>query len=318
MAKLTSYHFHEGEIRLQETVGMRERVERMGEMMLRDHLIDQHREFFSGLQYCFVSVSNKNGQPRAIIITGAQAFLSTPDEKTLRIDLKTSDAGRALKAAAIGDTIGVLGIDLSNRRRNRLHGRIAQMNDEYIDIRVVQSYGNCPKYISIRQLSAPFRVVEVPASQERTMPTQDDLALITSADTFFIASAYHGPDEAVYTGADINHRGGQPGFIHIDDAQRLTVPDYRGNNLFNTLGNLLVNPLTQLLFVNFDNGDLLHLTGTAEIILDAEEISHYPEAIRLLRISINAIKFSPAQIPLRWEHIEGSPYNPNLSITAVS
>ncbi|WP_306141802.1 pyridoxamine 5'-phosphate oxidase family protein [Roseibium sp. MMSF_3412] len=313
MASKTSNHFHEGEVRLQDEIDVFERNEMLSDRIMRHHLIDQNRAFFAGLEYVFLSIADRDGQPRAFIVTGNQGFLSTPDDKTPRVDLEQSDASNVLGSVSIGDAMGVLGIDLSNRRRNRMHGRIAAATDAYVDIRVAQSYGNCPKYISIRELSAPFRAASKTEPQHGRVPSESDLKLIASADTFFIASTYFGGADAVYEGADMNHRGGQPGFIEIDDAGRLTVPDYRGNNLFNTLGNLLVNPLTELLFIDFETGDLLHITGTAEIISDADEVAKHTAALRLLRIFPKAVKRTPGALSLRWQLREASPHNPDLS-----
>lgn len=63
---------------------------------------------------------------------------------------------------------------------------------------------------------------------------------------------------------DVSHRGGPSGFVQVD-GDVLTVPDYPGNRYFNTFGNFLENPRAGLLFINFENGDLLHLTGEASV-----------------------------------------------------
>ena len=62
-------------------------------------------------------------------------------------------------------------------------------------------------------------------------------------------------------GADISHRGGRPGFVRVD-GDVLTIPDFRGNRYFNTLGNLIAEPRASLLFVDFETGDLLQLQGS--------------------------------------------------------
>ncbi|MDP5220364.1 pyridoxamine 5'-phosphate oxidase family protein [Ruegeria sp. 2205SS24-7] len=299
MTSKTSRHFHKGEVHFQDELGVLERNEMMSDRLMRDHLIDQHREFFAGLEYVFLSVADKDGQPRAFIVTGHQGFLSTPDDKTLRIDLARSDTRAVLGTVSAGNAMGVLGIDLSNRRRNRMHGRIAAVTDTHIDIRVAQSYGNCPKYISIRDLTVPYGEAAIAEPQIRQQLSDSDLALVAASDTFFIASVYFGGSDAVYDGADMNHRGGQPGFIAADDEGRLTMPDYRGNNMFNTLGNILLNPLTELMFINFETGDLLHITGTGEVISDADEVAKHPSALRLLRVTPTTVKFAPAALILR-------------------
>ncbi len=61
-------------------------------------------------------------------------------------------------------------------------------------------------------------------------------------------------------GVDISHRGGLPGFVKVA-GDVLTIPDFRGNWFFNTLGNLVLTSARLLLFVDFETGDLLHLQG---------------------------------------------------------
>ncbi len=106
---------------------------------------------------------------------------------------------------------------------------------------------------------------------------------ITQADTFFIAS-YH-PEK----GADASHRGGNPGFIRIINPDRLMFPDYTGNNLFQTFGNLTVNPHAGLLFIDFDRSYTLQLTGTAEILWQTELLTEFPDAKRLVKFEIEEI-----------------------------
>ena len=85
-------------------------------------------------------------------------------------------------------------------------------------------------------------------------------ALIRGADTFFIASG--NPDGSL----DASHRGGEPGFVSILEDGTLEVPDYPGNHMYNTLGNLEVNPRAGLVFLDFTSGRTLQLTGTAEVV----------------------------------------------------
>ena len=74
--------------------------------------------------------------------------------------------------------------------------------------------------------------------------------------------------------------------MRVDDNSTLVFPDFTGNFHFNTLGNLLLNPRAGLLFINFKRGDLLYLTGTAEVIWDSDEIRAFAGAERLLRFYI--------------------------------
>ncbi|WP_299962844.1 pyridoxamine 5'-phosphate oxidase family protein [uncultured Roseobacter sp.] len=310
---MTAQQFHEGELRLQERTGEREKIEAMTRHLLRDVMPDQHRAFFEGLEYIFLGTVDAKELPHASIVTGPVGFASSPDPKTLVIQTGDRAGKPAFDTLDIGQAVGVVGLDLSNRRRNRMHGKITAMDDVSVTIAVVQSYGNCPKYIGLREISARARPVAGGEAEVRDALNAEDTALIKAADAFFIASYVQDGSGAPYEGVDVNHRGGQPGFVSVDSPSQITIPDYRGNNLFNTFGNLLLNPDAGLLFVDFETGDQLHLQGRASLIEDAVQIGQTPGALRLLRIRINSVRRTAKATPLRWTFVEHSPLNPDLT-----
>jgi ferredoxin-NADP reductase len=170
---------------------------------------------------------------------------------------------------------------------------------------VEHSYGNCPKYIQARACE------RFPEQVQATAPRQDFTALnprttelITAADTFFIASYVdHDPQ---HRSVDVSHRGGRAGFVKVE-GNRLTIPDYAGNLFFNTLGNLKVNPLGGLLFVDFSNGDMLQLSGRTELILDSPMIQAFEGAERLWTFDVEQVVLRPGALSLRWEFQDYSP-----------
>ncbi len=109
-------------------------------------------------------------------------------------------------------------------------------------------------------------------------------------------------------GVDVSHRGGKPGFVRVDDARTLSAPDFIGNFFFNTLGNLTLNPRAGLLFIDFENGDLLYLAVTAEILWDGDALSGFTGAERLLRFSVQQAMRVSGAMPLRWGSAEPSPH----------
>jgi len=280
--------------------------------MMRDFMPDQHREFFEGLEYIFLGTVGENGLPYASILTGVPKFVSSSDPKELVIQTGPRDHKPAFKPLAVGQAVGVLGLDLSNRRRNRMHGRVSKLDASSITIRVVQSYGNCPKYISVRNISER-NVATTNNTTEDTVLNAADTALISAADTFFIASYISDGSNASYEGVDMSHRGGEPGFVAVDSAVQISIPDYKGNNMFNTLGNLLLNPDAALLFVDFETGDQLHITGQAVLIENPDDVAKHAVAQRLLRIQIQTFRRQPSATALRWQYIEGSPFNPTIN-----
>jgi hypothetical protein len=127
---------------------------------------------------------------------------------------------------------------------------------------------------------------------------------IGQADTFFLAS-YH-PEG----GADVSHRGGFPGFIRIVDQQTLIWPDYPGNGMFNSLGNIVENHSAGLLLLDFENGGTIQLSGVAKILWDDERISDFPGAERLVEFRLHKLIETDNATSLRWKFIDYSPENP--------
>ncbi|XQF90355.1 pyridoxamine 5'-phosphate oxidase family protein [Pseudoalteromonas espejiana] len=171
----------------------------------------------------------------------------------------------------LGAPIGLLGIELSTRRRNRLNTTVTEVvNSNTINLKVDQSFGNCPQYIQTRELNFhrdPLSNTQNIVKQPFTKFSKEAEALIDNADTMFVSSFVKAKNGSSVEGVDVSHRGGMPGFIKRE-GDTLTIPDYAGNFLFNTLGNFLVNPKAGLLFTNFANGDVLMLTGKVKIIWD--------------------------------------------------
>jgi uncharacterized protein len=261
---------------------------------IRDWMTDQHRAFFEALPYVVVA-SLDDGWPVATMLAGDPGFISAPDAHTLRVaaDLDASDpAQRALRPGA---PAGVLGIDLATKRRNRANGVVAAADQDGFTLEVHQSFGNCPQYIHVRDVeSGPMRAA--PAEGLRQLD-RDARAQIEAADTFFVASAARTAE--ANGGVDISHRGGSPGFVRIDGST-LTIPDYRGNRYFNTLGNFVSNPRAALLFVDFATGDLLHVQGAAEIVWDGPELRTFLAAQRLWRVHVERTVRRRGALPLRW------------------
>jgi len=297
--------FHAGERSLQERTGLADRIEEVGRKIIRDHMPDDHRELFAALPFLAIGSLDTNGRPWASIVAGRPGFATSPDPKTLRVDAMPPPGDPLRANLAGGAPVGVLGIQLATRRRNRMNGRLAEVGAEGFSIRVDQSFGNCPKYIQARDDLAPA-ASPPPAVAHAEEATLSDRArrLVANADTFFIATASADARSDRYAeGVDVSHRGGRPGFVRIDAASGravLTIPDFVGNMMFQTLGNLAVNPRAGLVFVDFDAGHLLQLTGTAEAIFDGAELAAFAGAERLLRFQTEAGVFLEHALALRW------------------
>ena len=307
--------FHAGEQAMQERLGVREKVERFGRKVIRDHLIEQHREFYAKLPFLLLGSRDETGQPWASILAGRPGFAQSPDPSRLRLDAAAIPGDPLEQALRPGAQIGGLGIEFATRRRNRFSARVGALDEGSIELLIDQAFGNCPQYIQTRQpefrrdpRDASFR----PVREELTQLDEDAQRLIAAADTFFIASAAPPADEAAEEdpalhGVDVSHRGGKPGFVRIDDEGTLTVPDFAGNLQFNTLGNLMLDPRAGLLFADFDSGDLLFLAGEVEIIFESEEIAAFRGAERLWRFRLNRAIRVRQGLPMTFRFGEYSP-----------
>ena len=144
----------------------------------------------------------------------------------------------------------------------------------------------------------------MPEVRRQSVLAEHQQRLIREADTFFIAS--HHPE----AGTDASHRGGYPGFVHVLNDHRLVWPDYAGNTMFQTLGNISVNPQAGLLFVDFERGGTLQLTGRASILWDEERAAEFPGAERLVEFDVDEVVAIAGRHSLEWRFLDYSPENP--------
>lgn len=299
--------WHEGEKRLQASVGMAARMETIGRRVLRPFMTDQHRDFFNQLPFVVAGVVDKDGAPWATILADSPGFMHSPNPKLLQICHRPTNDDPASAGFFEGAGIGLLGIELHSRRRNRVNGTMSWLTDDGFGIQVEQTMGNCPKYISLRHYHQANSTEPTPgtAIEEATQLSPGDLETITSTDSFFVASY---TEKAGHRQADASHRGGKPGFIRVDSEGLLTIPDFSGNLFFNTLGNILTNGKAGIVIPNYENGDLLQMTGSAEIILDSPEIAAFEGAERLWTFKPTRVVRRHGALPIRWTFEAQSPH----------
>jgi predicted pyridoxine 5'-phosphate oxidase superfamily flavin-nucleotide-binding protein len=283
--------FHAGEREAQKRAG----VQSAGGA-IRDFMPDQHRAFFGLLPFLPIATTDQDGWPVATVLTGPTGFLSSPDPKTLRIASLPAASDPAGPHFVPGAPVGILGIDLGTRRRNRANGAIASRDADGLVTSVHQSFGNCPQYIRVREVqpasSSPMGPEFLDGLDE---PARTAMSL---ADTFFVATST-GSTAGLIADVDISLRGGPTGFVRVD-GNTLTIPDYRGNRYFNTLGNILLDPRVALLFLDFDTGDLLHVQGKAEVLWDCAGALGYESAERLWKVHVARAWRRRGALPLRW------------------
>ncbi|MEA5574644.1 pyridoxamine 5'-phosphate oxidase family protein [Calothrix sp. UHCC 0171] len=297
--------FHSGEIEVQTQAGKREEAQKLCSL-LSDFIKPAAQEFLVTQQLAIASTVDIHGQVWASLLTGQPGFIQVLNQQTLQISLDASltPTDPLYQNLHHNQNIGLLVIDLSNRRRSRFNGK-AELDLNGIKIHVVQTFFNCPKYIQTRHIEKNItESKEQSETLRRENLSEHNQLWITQADTFFIASFHP------QSGADASHRGGFPGFIQVLNHRQLLFPDYAGNNMFQTFGNLLINPNAGLLFIDFETGDILQITGKAKVIWDADRLNEFIGAERLVEFAIEQVLETTNSTPLRWRFGEYSPANP--------
>ncbi|MEE9301050.1 MAG: pyridoxamine 5'-phosphate oxidase family protein, partial [Alphaproteobacteria bacterium] len=189
----TDSPFHRGEIALQERLGVRDKMERAGRRMIRDHMPQQHREFFAGLPLLVVATLDASARPWASVLAGKPGFVRASDAKTLGIRARPIYGDPLNEALIEGADIGALGLEFETRRRNRVNGRVGRPSENGFKIRVRQSFGNCPKYIQARayELGQDIESIgEARAVRRGEALNRAEAAMIARSDTLFIASQF--------------------------------------------------------------------------------------------------------------------------------
>ena len=335
------HRLHEGELLLQKRKGTpNELTASMPNYIDRD-MPQQLAEFYAGLPYLPLATLDSQGRPWAsllvtrsgsdpsvgVTVSGdnvtdvvAETNPYDPFVRALGQDAPSLDAPRLFAG---------VGVDFTNRRRNKLAGSIQPLSleeKEKVNLRLIsdQHLGNCPKYITVRSLD------HVPRDADLLLDSYDTLAillpetskaLIARTSTTFLATKHTaGNDEASNDQRDmgLNHRGGAPGFVRlfedtVDDVVTtyLVLPDHSGNRFYQSLGNIETDRQVGLVFPDFVTGDMLYVTGNAENLHDADAEAIMPRVGLLTLIEVTGAVHVTGGLNLRLTSEEQhSPYNP--------
>ncbi|MEY9930632.1 putative pyridoxine 5'-phosphate oxidase superfamily flavin-nucleotide-binding protein [Catenulispora sp. GP43] len=260
--------FHAGELAVQRAAGVADEASRLSPMLAPARFSAGFANFLAQRTFVVLAGTDTDDRLWASPLAGPPGFVqvSSPTQVTLHA---TPAAGDPLHDIRPGRKVAMTAIEFAARRRVRINGTLSHADTgtgtDILRIAADQAYGNCPQYITPRLLT-PTDATENPGPRgvirRDTALSAEDVALIRAADTFFLGTRHAG------RGTDVSHRGGPAGFVRVD-GQALWWPDYPGNNLFNSLGNLAVDPTAALLFFDFASGATLQLSGTAETLWGA-------------------------------------------------
>lgn len=294
--------YHPGELEVQSRTGVQHQADRVRKIIGAEIPLAA-QEFLLRQPFAVLSSVDARGWVWASILTGRPGFMRAMDKQTVAIDGVPFSHDPLRENLQVQPDLGMLAIEFSTRKRMRVNGK-GKMGNNGITVQAEQVYSNCPKYIQARGWELVQAVAAPGIVRRSNALNAAQRTGIQQADTFFISS-FHPQG-----GADASHRGGNPGFIKAFDEKTLLWPDYVGNNMFNTLGNITVYPKAGLLFVDFARGQTLQLTGTAEIIWDTFEVTHFPGAQRLVRFAVQDALETENALPLQWSFQSYSPFNP--------
>jgi predicted pyridoxine 5'-phosphate oxidase superfamily flavin-nucleotide-binding protein len=305
--------FHKGERTIQAKVGEELQAHANGRI-IHDKIIMGAIRFIEQQPMAVISSVDDARNIWISLLIGDYGFASvlTPENLSFRKDLIYSNKDDIFFKNIINNNqIGTLFIELITRKRFRINGT-ATISENEITVKVKEAYPNCPKYIQQRSISAPdnFKRIKATKTFGREL-TLDLQTWIKSSDTFFVGS------QSTNQNMDASHRGGNPGFIEILDNKTLKIPDYQGNSMFNTFGNFAQNPHAGILFIDFDKGGTLQLTGKAEIIFDQtseEDLIKTTGTGRFWHFKVSELIVTVNHHNFHWEFMGYSRFNPELSL----
>ncbi|MFI0962151.1 pyridoxamine 5'-phosphate oxidase family protein [Streptomyces sp. NPDC021080] len=288
--------YHSGSRTIQDRVGVRDLADHVGRAVGQG--IRPVAAAFLELQPLLVvgAAATGGGGVWASPLTGAPGFVRATG--THRISVAGGlPVGDPLTAAlSTEDTaVGTIALDPRTRRRMRLGGRVRPAPRGFA-VEADRVFANCPKYIQKRETYETVAGRTAGTPRHGTELTTSQREFIERADTFFLATVHA-------HGADASHRGGNPGFVHVDSPGELSWHDYPGNSMFLSLGNLTADPRAGLLFLDWTSGTALQLTGTART-------EFAPDGERTVRFTLAEAVETPAASPLRWSPPAYSPANP--------
>ncbi|MGY1453764.1 pyridoxamine 5'-phosphate oxidase family protein [Streptomyces sp. SS8] len=308
--------YHHGEREVQRRAGLQEEAEVSGRA-IRGDMPPVAASFLTEQRLLVAGAADDDGDVWATVLTGPAGFLRSQDGHSLSIAARPAPADPLATVLERPVHLGMLAIEAATRRRMRMNGTARPEGDGLL-VDLDQVVANCPKYIQKRTPPAAETApppASTPPPRVRRSDRLDDgqRRFLAGADTFFIATA----DEDGR--ADASHRGGNPGFLRAPSPTRVRWPDYRGNAMFLTLGNLLVNPRAGLVVPDYSTGTTLHLTGTAEIVWDAEEAggSTPADTGRMVELTVTGVAELPGTLPAGWSPPALSRFNPPVPAAVV-
>ena len=298
--------FHDGELAVQRLAGESDSAEMNGAAVAPTIMLGALR-FLEQQVIAAVTAEAEGGRLWTRILFGKPGFARSDNARRLLLDkaLMASDDG-LFAALHTGAPVGAIVIDLMTRRRLRINGTVSKLDSEHLEIAVRESFGNCPKYITKRNVTVDGEPAD-PSSATPQQSALDASALssVKAADLLFVGSIHR------ERGADASHRGGKPGFVHLVDPTTLRIPDYDGNSMFQTFGNFHEDARAAIAIPDFARNSVLHLSGYSRLSFDEPtDVASTGGTRRWWAFTIEEWFTSPIPAGVHTELVEYSKYNP--------
>ncbi|MEU4392715.1 pyridoxamine 5'-phosphate oxidase family protein [Kribbella sp. NPDC023855] len=293
--------YHAGERRAQELAGLRPQAEH-ARPAIGTSIPAVAARFVAEQHFLVLGAADPEGRMWASLLVGEPGFAAAPDEFTLDIAAVPVEGDPLRSVLTQSASVGAILIDPATRRRMRVNGD-AEPTATGQRVAVRQVYANCPKYIQQRRIDHAEPAGSGPARVAEALDEAQQM-LIASADTFFVATRSASGE------ADASHRGGNSGFVEVLGERSLRWPDYVGNAMMMTLGNLQEDPAAGLLFVDWKTGVTLQVSGRAKVEWQADPA--IPGAQRQVTFAIDRVVQLDRGSPLAWSAPVPSRFNPPL------
>eukprot|EP00271_Cylindrocystis_brebissonii_P014324 TRINITY_DN35641_c0_g1_i1.p1 TRINITY_DN35641_c0_g1~~TRINITY_DN35641_c0_g1_i1.p1 ORF type:complete len:729 (+),score=95.22 TRINITY_DN35641_c0_g1_i1:257-2188(+) len=335
---------HVGELEVQRRRHVPPEVSTIMPHLNSDEMPLQHSTFFSALPYFAIATTDAFGRPWATILVKSDpadgSMLNAASAQRLQVNaalpgddpfaacIAKLPAGEVPGQAGRGHLWAGLGVDFTNRRRNKVAGVITSGSyvDKKLEMELItnENLGNCPKYITLRDLEYVQRTPETVFNNFETKDpvvlTKEEIDLVHRASTVFVATCHIVPNDPLASAVGLNHRGGPVGYSRVlqtPDQSYLILPDFSGNRFYSSLGNVQTDGLAGVVIPCFATGDMLYLTGEAVNLFDGDAEKIMPRMSLITKIRITGRVYIKGGLNLKLLSPETlSPYNPPVRYLA--
>lgn len=276
--------YHEGEIRIQELMGVRTISDSLSSMIQKDMSVVAI-QFLKALSFSVITFSKETTILHSSIVFGFDSFIKILTKNELLIDLTNRSfiPKEILEGKVLN--IGFIGLDFENKMRIRINGK-GDIKNNQLHLVIDEIYSNCPKYITDRKLKGKLDFSDEIKLYKNSFLEGNSKHILSNTDTFFLSTIHKSK------GADISHKGGKKGFLRVISSTKFEFDDFPGNNLYNSIGNIYTNPNINILAIDFFSNDILHIVGTAKIIQEENNKRKLKILIEIEEVSIESNSFT--------------------------